>query len=136
MQALPEQCPICHSQNLVVQRFYCTRCKTSLEGSFETQKSPFAALNNEQLSFLMTFIRCEGRFNRMETELSLSYPTLRNRLLEVMKALGFEPGKDEEPALTAEERRRILDDLDKGKITYPQAERLLQGLELGFKKGE
>ncbi len=29
----------------------------------------------------------------MEEELNLSYPTLRNRLFEVIRALGFEPGK-------------------------------------------
>jgi hypothetical protein len=28
----------------------------------------------------------------MEDELGLSYPTIRNRLHEVIRALGFEPG--------------------------------------------
>jgi hypothetical protein len=66
----------------------------------------------------------------MEDELNLSYPTIRNRLYEIIRALGYEPGKEETPVrLTAEERKRILDDLDDGKITPEQAQRLLQGLE-------
>jgi len=71
----------------------------------------------------------------MEDELNLSYPTLRNRLYDVIRALGFEPGKEEERSLTAQERLQILDDLEKGKINTTQAQQLLQGLELEFKKG-
>jgi hypothetical protein len=79
---------------------------------------------------VLTFVRCEGRFNRMEDELNLSYPTIRNRLYDIIRALGYEPGKEETPArLTVDERKRILDDLDQGKITPAQAHRLLQGLE-------
>lgn len=72
----------------------------------------------------------------MENELNLSYPTIRNRLHEVVRALGYEPGKDEEPTLTAEDKEKILDDLEKGKINAIQAQQLLQGLELEFKKGK
>jgi len=68
--------------------------------------------------------------------MGLSYPTLRNRLYEVIRALGFEPGKEEERILTAEDRKRILDDLEKGRINTIQAQQLLQGLELEFKKGQ
>jgi len=80
---------------------------------------------------VLTFVRCEGRFNRMEEELKLSYPTIRNRLFDVIRALGYEPGKEEVPAKPSmEERKRILDDLDQGKITPDQAKRLLQGLQV------
>jgi hypothetical protein len=107
-----------------------------VEGHFQPQSSPFADLTDEQMNFVLTFIRCEGRFNRMEEKLNLSYPTLRNRLYEVIRILGFEPGKDEEPTLSPEDRRRILDDLEQGKITPLQAQQLLQGLEVESKKGE
>ena len=71
----------------------------------------------------------------MEEELNLSYPTLRNRLYDIIRALGYEPGKDDEPSLSPEDRRRILDDLERGKITPLQAQQLLQGLEVESKKG-
>jgi hypothetical protein len=135
MQKLPEKCPICKSE-ILVTRFFCPRCDTSIEGHFQPQSGPFSDLTEEQIHFVLTFVRCEGRFNRMEEELNLSYPTLRNRLYDVIRALGYEPGKEEEPTLTAEDRRRILDDLEQGKISPLQAQQLLQGLELESMKGE
>jgi len=135
MQNLPENCPICKS-DILVTRFFCPQCNSAVEGHFLPHSGPFADLNEEQLNFVLTFVRCEGRFNRMEDELNLSYPTLRNRLHDVIRALGFEPGKEEEPTLTAEDRRRILNDLEKGKISPLQAQQLLQGLEVESKKGE
>lgn len=75
-------------------------------------------------------MRCEGKITRMEVELDLSYPTIRNRLHEVIRALGYEPG-GEEPitGLTDVERQRILEDLDKGVISAEEAMRLLQESE-------
>jgi hypothetical protein len=79
-------------------------------------------LSKEQMHFLMTFIRCEGRFNRMEEELNLSYPTLRNRLQEILRLLGFEPKGDEVQKLSAEDRIRILDSLARGEISADEAQ--------------
>jgi hypothetical protein len=135
MHKLPEKCPICES-DILVTRIFCPRCDSVIEGHFEPQSGPFANLTEEQLNFILTFVSCEGRFNRMEEELNLSYPTLRNRLHDVIRALGFEPGKDEEPKLSPDDKRRILDDLEHGKISPLQAQQLLQGLELESKKGE
>ncbi len=89
----------------------------------------FANLTQEQLNFIVTFVRCEGKINRMEDELKLSYPTIRNRLHEVIRALGFEPGKDETPEIDDEKRRSVLEDLDAGKINADDAMRLLRGEE-------
>ncbi len=129
MYPLINKCPVCGGQ-LTVTRLHCGHCDTTIESSFNSASGPFSQLNADQVQFILTFVRCEGRFNRMEDELNLSYPTLRNRLYEIIRALGFEPGKEEAPAkLTLEERKRILDDLDDGKINLEQARRLLQGLE-------
>jgi hypothetical protein len=129
MNSLLSKCPVCGSE-LSVTRLHCDTCDTTIEGAFSTPSGPFAQLTPEQVQFVLTFVRCEGRFNRMEDELNLSYPTIRNRLYEIIRALGYEPGKEETPVrLSAEERKRILDDLDDGKITPEQAQRLLQGLE-------
>ena len=62
----------------------------------------------------------------MEEEFGLSYPTIRARLHEVIRALGYEPGKESSDALTEEERRKILEDLDKGKITSEEAMKMLE----------
>lgn len=123
------KCPVCGTA-LDVVKLHCGNCDTSIEGHFSATGSPFSNLSPEQLQFVLTFVRCEGRFNRMEDQLNLSYPTIRNRLLEVIRALGYEPGNEETPVrLSPEERKRILDDLEKGDINPDQARRLLQGLE-------
>jgi hypothetical protein len=65
----------------------------------------------------------------MEDELGLSYPTIRNRLHEVIRALGYEPGGDEAQEVMEEKRQRVLDDLDKGLISAEEAMKLLQESE-------
>jgi len=89
----------------------------------------FSNLSPQQMEFVFTFVRCEGKINRMEQELGLSYPTIRNRLHEVIRALGYEPGKDEPIEIGADKRSEILADLDAGKISAEDAMRILRGEE-------
>ncbi len=126
MYAALTRCPVCKSE-MAVTRLQCSSCDTVVEGRFTTGQ--FANLSPEQVEFIVTFVRCEGKINRMEQEVGLSYPTIRNRLHEVIRALGFEPGKDDTAEITEERRRSILDDLNAGKITADVAMRLLRGEE-------
>jgi hypothetical protein len=126
MRPAPTRCPICQFE-LTVARLHCSSCDTSIEGSFALGQ--FANLTPEQLEFTFTFVRCEGKINRMEQELGISYPTIRNRLNEVIRALGYEPGKDEPVEITQEKRNSILADLSAGKISAEEATRLLRGQE-------
>ena len=121
------KCPVC-DEDLAITRLYCVNCNTTIEGHFTAEHTPFSNLTPEQMQFLLTFVKCEGRLNRMEDEMKLSYPTLRSRLNEIVRALGYEPGKDEGPVqLSAEERRAILEDLDNGTITWDEAQARLRG---------
>ena len=121
------RCPVCQNE-LVVSRLHCPSCDTVVEGRFTA--GHFANLTQEQLHFIVTFVRCEGKINRMEDELNLSYPTIRNRLHEVIRALGFEPGKEESLEIISDEKRRnVLEDLDTGKISAADAMRILRGEE-------
>lgn len=127
MKPSMSKCPVCGNE-LTVIRLHCDSCDTSIEGRFANSVLP--GLNEEQLDFVETFIRCEGKITRMEDELNLSYPTIRNRLHEVIRAMGYEPGKDEEePDISDEKRRSILEELDAGKISADEAMRLLHGEE-------
>ena len=124
MNTLPTNCPICGGE-ITVTRIYCRDCDTTIESRFMT--SPFAQLSPTQLVFVETFIRCEGKINRMEGELGLSYPTIRNRLHEIIRAMGYEPGKDEDHSgLSESERQHILEELENGQISADQAMQLLQ----------
>jgi hypothetical protein len=106
---------------------HCPACDTSFEGRFSTGRLAF--LSDEQLEFITTFVRCEGKINRVEQEFGLSYPTIRNRLHEVIRAMGFEPGRDEAREVSSDKRRAILDDLESGKISVQDAVRVLRGDE-------
>jgi len=123
MYPAPHACPVCHGE-LVLTRLVCRECETAIEGRFET--GPFSRLSPEQLQFVEAFVRNEGKITRMEEEFKLSYPTIRSRLHEVIRSLGYEPGKDSTVTLTEEERRKILEDLDSGKITSEEAMRMLE----------
>lgn len=102
-----------------------------------------ARLNPEQWAFVETFLRCEGRLNRVQEEMGLSYPTIRNRLDEVIRALGYEvsaegplpptpptpptpPAPPRPPRLKPEERQSILDSLANAQIDVEEAVRRLR----------
>jgi len=122
MTSLLTTCPICGHQ-LTVTRLHCRNCDTAIEGHFETGR--MGRLTPDQMGFVETFLRCEGKLNRMEGALGLSYPPLRSRLTQVIQQMGFEVGP-EEPELGDEQRHRILDDLASGEITSEAAMELLE----------
>ncbi len=117
------QCPICND-TLHVTRLHCRNCDTTIEGHFSLGR--LYELTPEQLSFVETFMKCEGKINRVEQEIGLSYPAVRSRLTEVIKAMGFEVGEAPQE-LTPDERKQILADLSAGKITSDEAMALLRG---------
>jgi len=126
MYPAPSRCPVCQSE-LAVARLHCSSCDTSIEGRFAS--GPFGHLTPEYVDFIVTFVRCEGKINRMEQELGLSYPTIRNRLHEVIRVLGFEPGKEEPVEISIEKRNSVLEELEAGKISAEEAMRILRGEE-------
>ena len=123
MYPLIGQCPIC-SDDLVVTRLHCRTCDTTLEGHFELGR--LYQLAPEQLSFIETFIRCEGKLNRVQQELAISYPTARARLTEVIRALGYEV-TESTPKLSAKERSAILEQLAAGEISSEEALAAIEG---------
>ena len=125
MIPLPTKSPFSGGE-IVVTRFYCPETDVSVEGRFSVS-TPFAQLTPEQLEFVELFVRCEGKISRMESELNMSYPTIRSRLRDIVREMGFEPGQSDAPRLTENERLKILQDLDQGNVTFEEAMQLLQG---------
>jgi hypothetical protein len=117
MNKIMGQCPICQNP-LEVTRLYCRSCDTTIEGHFEV--GALDRITSDQLAFIITFVRREGKINRVGEELGISYPTVRARLHDVIRALGFEVGEEEEPA-PDEERRSILEELSQGHLTSEEA---------------
>jgi hypothetical protein len=124
MRAVIHECPIC-GEALEVTRLHCRQCDTTLEGHFALGR--FHSLSPEQLRFVETFIRCEGKINRVEEELSISYPTVRARLHELIRAMGFEVKEEPPPAAKSIDRQAILDELDRGVISAEEAAKKLAG---------
>jgi hypothetical protein len=123
MHPLISQCPVCQ-EDLTITRLHCRNCETTIDGQFFA--GPFSQLTRQQLAFVETFVRSEGKLNRMEVELNLSYPTIRNRLHEVIRALGYEPGGEEDSGMAEEDRQKVLEQLSEGVITAEEAMKILQ----------
>jgi hypothetical protein len=122
MYAVTGKCPVCGG-TLTVTRLHCRHCDSALEGQFSL--GHFHQLSPEQLEFLEHFVRCEGKISWVQQELELSYPAVRNRLNDVIRALGYEV-RDEPPRIAASGRRAVLSELAEGKISSEEAIKLLQ----------
>ena len=123
MYPVPGQCPVCR-EAMEVTRVYCRHCDTAVEGHFSLGR--FHRLTTEQLKFAETFIRCEGKITRVESELGLSYPTVRARLNDLIRALGYDV-EAQPVGISTEERQSILEDLAQGKLSSEEALELLKG---------
>jgi hypothetical protein len=122
MYPVPGRCPVC-GEAMAVTRVHCRRCDTAVEGHFSLGK--FHHLTPEQLQFAETFIRCEGKITRVEADMGLSYPAVRARLHDLIRALGYEVGP-EPVSVSSEERQTVLQELSQGKISAEEALELLQ----------
>jgi hypothetical protein len=121
MYPVPTECPICRD-NLLVTRLACRNCGTGLEGRFVMGR--LLQLSPDQLHFVEVFLRCEGKINRVQDDLGLSYPTVRSRLDEVISALGYEVGEQQESGDV--QRQEILERLARKEISSEEAFRILQ----------
>lgn len=124
MLSLPTRCPLTGGE-IIVTRIYCPDADVSIEGRFAVAEPPFAQLTPEQIQFVEIFVRNEGKLNRMEEDLGLSYPTIRSRLHDVIRALGYEPGKEE--AAPAVDRKQVLAELEAGTLSFDEAMQKLAG---------
>ncbi len=120
------RCPNCGGR-LECTRLECTSCETVVLARY--QPSPLAKLSPESLEFVEYFVRRRGNLKEMERELGESYWTLRSRLSEVIKEMGFDEG---EAPVTAEEvaarRREVLDQLEAGAMDAQAAAAALSSL--------
>lgn len=120
------RCPFCGDE-LQVAKLHCPSCHTSIEGNFALGR--FQRLNPDQLAFLEVFIKNRGIIRNVEAETGLSYPTVRNRLDDLLQSLGFEVREEPEPREAPEDadrRRDVLERLKRGEISAEQAVHLLK----------
>ncbi len=125
------RCPVCGDE-LAVTRLHCGNCDTALEGRFRLGR--FQRLSADQLQFLEVFVKNRGIIKDVEAELGISYPTVRARLDDALRAMGFVAGGEDAPrprqaqAQAREERRQILEALREKQVTADEAARRLAAL--------
>jgi len=84
MKNLPKYCPSCSSP-LSVKRLQCESCETEVEGLYPLP--PLSGLENEDQAFVVNFIKASGSLKEMAKLMGVSYPTVRNRLNEIIEKI-------------------------------------------------
>ena len=85
---LPTRCPSCQSQ-LHVASLHCPACYTCIDGDYLLPT--FLLLSAEEQQFILDFVLCSGSLKEIAARMELSYPTVRNRLDEIiLKLKSFE----------------------------------------------
>ena len=126
MSKLLEQCPACGGQ-LTVTEVRCESCSTEVRGRFTPGK--LSTLSEEQLTFVQIFLRARGNLSEVEKVLGISYPTIRNKLDEIIKVLNR--GEAEGVAVPGEDsqRRAILEQVASGGIRPAEGLERLRNLK-------
>ena len=78
---LPHTCPSCSSV-LNVKSLICGNCHTEVSGNYSLPL--LASLSDDDQEFITNFVKCSGSLKVMAQNMDLSYPTVRNRLDEVI----------------------------------------------------
>ncbi len=112
------KCPVCN-EDMIITELSCEKCRTVIKGRFEPCK--FCRLTKQQKYFAEVFIKNRGNIKEIEKELAVSYPTVRNKLDEVIEALGYRVDVKENSV----SRKEVLDKLSKGEISKEEALKLL-----------
>ncbi len=82
IKKIPVNCPSCEHL-LTVTSLQCPNCETMVSGRY--QLPLLASLTNEEQEFILNFFKESGKLNTMAKQLNVSYPTLRNRLDDLIE---------------------------------------------------
>jgi len=113
------ECPFCKGK-LEVKKLECKSCKVTIEGLFFT--SPILNLPSSYQEFIEMFILSSGSLKEMAKKLGVSYPTVRTRLDEIIKALSEEIKKRQDY------KKAILEKVERKEISPEEAANLIKNL--------
>ncbi len=80
----PKDCPSC-SSTLQVSQLTCPSCSTQVSGLFTLPV--LTQLSEEEQDFILQFFLTSGSLKEMASRLGISYPTVRNRLDDLIAKL-------------------------------------------------
>ena len=120
----PGKCPVCNEE-FSITKLTCTSCGSELTGYFDGGR--FYSLSDDDQYFIEVFVKCRGSIKEVEKELGISYPTVRGKLDDVIKKLGYQVNESSDER---EERvSEILEKVEKGELSPVKAAELLKQLK-------
>ena len=112
-----QTCPSC-GQRLAIERLRCETCQTIVEGRFGWPR--LARLTPDDQQVVELLILSSGSLKAVAKKLGISYPTMRKRLNELIKALQHHVEADERV------RRQLLKDVASGRRSAHEAARRIR----------
>src|SRR5687767_3787947 len=106
-------CPYC-TGDFVIKEVECACCHTQIKSDFKTNR--FHMFTPEDLFFIEIFLKNEGNIKLVEKDLGISYPTVKSRLKNIIKTLGYQAENNH-----VTQRMQVLHDLSEGKIDVESA---------------
>lgn len=103
-----------------VTRLTCEDCELGYEGDFHTPR--LARLSPEEQRFIELFVLSSGSLKAVAAAEDISYPTMRNRLDSLIERIEQLRERD------GERKRRILDDIEAGRIKPRRGMRMIEAL--------
>ena len=82
---IPITCPSCGG-DLNVKSLHCSGCDTTITGDYPMPA--LLRLSADEQEFVLSFVKCSGSLKEMASRMGLSYPTVRNRLDDIIARLG------------------------------------------------
>lgn len=126
LHEIPHKDPVTGG-DLYISELTSEESGVTIRGRFAIPR--YAKLDKEQKHFLEVFLRCRGMLNSVEKELGMSYPTVRARLDSLLDALELVPIREgpKSRGKSAEAKRKVLEQLERGEITAEEAKARLRG---------
>ncbi len=84
MAKLPVLCPSCE-ESLAVSQLSCQNCDTVISGNYSLPL--LLQLSQEDQDFVLQFVMMGGSLKKMASKMDKSYPTVRNRLDDIIEKL-------------------------------------------------
>jgi hypothetical protein len=84
MKKFPNICPSCYTK-LDVSKLTCSSCYTEVSGKFTLPI--WTQLSLEEQDFVLQFLLNSGSLKEMANQLGKSYPTVRNKLDDLIDKL-------------------------------------------------
>ncbi len=118
---MPSVCPVC-ANKLNITKLTCPNCSSEISGAFTPCK--YCSLDEKMQRFLEAFLKSRGNIKEVERTLSISYPTVKGLLEELLRRLYGEETEKTGQKYSSDE---IFDMLEQKVITVDEAAALLAG---------